>query len=197
MGADLYIRSINNKNQEKYGPLFDKAVKQRDIIMNTSGLTLYYKLGYIKTEFDEPYEITEKCPESYKEALEKLVIKVNKAQKTVNRYYDKLLGDGYFRDSYNGTAIMSMIGMSWWQDVIPMLDDDNNLTPKKAKALLEKIKQSKIKKITKELLKNKHCKVDDLEDVLSWRRFFVKKKKNLEKFIEQAIELNEPIYCSL
>lgn len=203
MGADLYIKSIDNKNKEKYDGVFNRAVEKRNKLTQSFefSLILNNKL-VICPDFDEPYVINENVakqyPKEYVENARRLMDKVNKAQRAVSKAYDNLCGDdGYFRDSYNGTSVLNSLGLSWWQDVIPMLNKNNELTPDKAKDLINMIKTAKLKKITKESLKANHCKVENETDVFEWKKYYNNKKRRLIKFLSSAIELNEPVYCSL
>jgi len=164
MGADLYIKSLQEVCQEKNRPLFDKWVKKRDAL----GADV---------------------PEDVREA----------AQKKVTYYYDKMYEKGYFRDSYNSTSVLWTLGLSWWTDVTEMLDDEGNLTPEKAVELVTMIESKKQKLPTKRELLDGHATVSDEgeDSVASWHKFYKEKKERLIQFLAQAIELGEPIHCSL
>ena len=58
------------------------------------------------------------------------------AQKQVDDCFEQMLSQGYFRDPYNNWDLLWQFGMSWWTDVIPMLDDDGRLSVAGAKKLL-------------------------------------------------------------
>lgn len=105
---------------------------------------------------------------------------------------------GYFRDSYNGTSVAWLMGLSWWRDVIPMLNKEGQLTPGKAKLLLERVRAAEVRFRTEEELKADHCAVDDGDNSPeSWHKAKLEHKAELVAFLERAIELNEPIACSL
>ena len=60
-------------------------------------------------------------------------------------YNDMYPTDLYFRDSYNSSSLMWSLGISWWKDVIPMLDDESMLSTEKAQDLIKMIEDSEIK----------------------------------------------------
>ena len=59
------------------------------------------------------------------------------AQQRVEHCYDQMLSQGYFRDPYNNWDVLWQFGLSWWTDVIPMLDKEARLSVPQAKLLLE------------------------------------------------------------
>src|ERR1700716_2607516 len=63
------------------------------------------------------------------------------AQARVEECYDKMHAQGYFRDSYNDWNLLWKFGLSWWTDVIPMLDKDRRLSPKNAGRLLQMLSE--------------------------------------------------------
>lgn len=187
MGADLYLRSISNKAREDYQPLFDKAVKQRDALMDPPGSFTY--------NTQDPRYI--------------------KAQEIVNKYYDAMYPeDGYFRDSYNGTSLAWALGFSWWADVIPLLSsyvsedaegnvaaDDNTgnlLFGENLQTFRRMVAKEIQPDVTVERLRKQDCLVDDGEhSPETWLTYFEEKRLRLLRFIDTAVTLNEPIYCSL
>lgn len=66
MGADLYIEKIHQPLLEKYQPLFDEAVRQRDALPRDSKeakaaqrkVTRYYDLMYSDGYFRDSYNVT-------------------------------------------------------------------------------------------------------------------------------------------
>ena len=185
MGADLYIESINKKHREKYNPAFQAAVRARDVLtMGTSHGELLY-------------ESIVSSP-GYKEA-----------QKKVDDTFNELMeSDGYFRDSYNNSSLMWVLGLSWWR----MRDDgselefteDGNLTPKGAKTLLEEVKKRPVpaRPELRAFFERKNeegpwgIKLDNDEDK-EWHKYFVEKHNKFCAFLERAIDLNEDIVFSV
>jgi hypothetical protein len=92
----------------------------------------------------------------------------------------------YFRDGY-GDAMLWRFGLSWWNDVIPMLDDQENyLSVEQAQKLLELLRSS-------EDVFEKNV-AGDPEDT---QRYFRRRYAELRRFLETAIRLNTPVLCSL
>lgn len=121
-----------------------------------------------------------------------------KAQKLVEKYYNQLYDhNGYFRDSYNASSVMWQLGLSWWDDVGKMCTKSGNLTPAKSAKLLETIKERKIPKAQDMKLEHATVEEDGENSREEWRKYFVAKKRKLEKFLERAIEMGESIECSL
>lgn len=116
------------------------------------------------------------------------------AQKLVDEAYDKLWGgDGYYRDSYNGTSVLWRLGLSWWQDLEPDQDseenDGNNVSVARCREFLAKVLAAELKPATYAELRANHCTVDDGENnVESWNKFYREKRDRLVAFLERAIE---------
>ncbi len=70
----------------------------------------------IQEKYEPPFEAAvrrrDSLPRGSKEA--------EAAQAEVTKYYDLMFSEGYFRDSYNVTCLLNWLGLSWWQDVIPL-----------------------------------------------------------------------------
>jgi len=119
-------------------------------------------------------------------------------QKQVKEYYSAMYPEnGYFRDSYNSSCLLWQLGLSWWDNVVPMLDDNDYLSVEKTKEFLAMIQEREISETQKESLTSE-CKIKDVENSLEkWHEMFVQNRGKLIKFLQSAIDKNEPIYCSL
>jgi len=161
MGADLYIKSISDERKKQFEPLFEAAVRLRDLA---------------ETEVQRQI-----------------------AQEQVHKYYDEMYADGYFRDSYNLTSVMARMELSWWNDVGPMLSKKtSNLSPRKAKRLLEIIRERQIQALTVDEIRNAGGTIDDGENTIAnWVQFWIDQRLELIAFLEKAISLKEPVYCSI
>lgn len=107
-------------------------------------------------------------------------------QRRVERCYHRMYSNGYFRDSYNDSNLLWRFGLSWWVDVIPMLNKDGELTPQRAQ----------------ELLSTLESRFDEFEQRLAdapseQQRYFRKKWRQLRYFLTTAIKQGEAIACSL
>ena len=55
--------------------------------------------------------------------------------------HEQMNSRGYFRDPYNDWDVLWQFGLSWWNDVIPMLDHEDRLSVAKARRLLAMLDQ--------------------------------------------------------
>lgn len=185
MGADLYVERIVEKARAAAEPKFNAAVKKRNA----------YRLKHpVETKF---------CDEKHNEWLGKPAdlanCKVCQLQAEVHRWHDAMYpDDGYFRDSYNATGFLSRFGYSWWQDVIPMLNQRGNLTPDKARELRDMVASAQLRPVTAESLRASGGTVDDGENsVESWNTFYLEKRERFLAFLTTAIKNRDRIHCSL
>ena len=106
------------------------------------------------------------------------------ASEKVNGIYNELYPPTcYFRDNYNSSSVMWALDLSWWTDVIPMLDDEGNLSSEKAKELVSMIEDRTIN------LRS------DQEEI--GEEYFSERKEALLKFLQQSVSRGEPVECSL
>jgi hypothetical protein len=144
---------------------------------------------YLESRFRKPHE-------RWRKRFEKAVARRDAApagsaegdrlQRVVLRCYDRMFRNGYFRDSYNQSNLLWQFELSWWEDVIPMLDGNSELAPAR----------------TQELLSMLEGRLADFERNIGERppdeqRYFRKKWRQLRHFLMTAIALGEPIGCSL
>jgi hypothetical protein len=108
------------------------------------------------------------------------------AQKRAEHCFEKMYEQGYFRDSYNDSSVLWKFGLSWWEDAIPMLNETSQLTTEKASALLSMLKERE---------DDFECNLASEQEPL--RRYFRRKYKALQEFLNQAIQLGVPVECSL
>src|ERR1700716_2288262 len=101
------------------------------------------------------------------------------AQARVEECYDKMYEQGYFRDSYNDWNLLWKFGLSWWEDVIPMLDDEDRLSVEQARNLLGMLKERE------NVFELKLAVLPAKKDQRSFRARYTA----LQKFLNQAIEL--------
>ena len=106
-------------------------------------------------------------------------------QDRASRIYNQMNPDScYFRDSYNVSSVLWALGLSWWEDVIPMLTNDGMLKPEKAKALIGMINDADFTNLPK-----------DIEDIDE--NYFAEKRKTLVKFLQRSVDEGESVECSL
>ena len=108
--------------------------------------------------------------------------------------YDKIYkqGDVYFRDSYNSGSVMWAMGMSWWDDVVPMLDQDGNLSHEDTLKLVNKITDAPIN-VSADFLENMpdEWTIDDAQ------KYLREEQQKLVGFLMRAVETDDTVGCSL
>ncbi len=99
----------------------------------------------------------------------------------------KTYPDGYFRDSYNNSNVLWQMGLSWWQDITPMLNKSSKLN-------LKKVREFKAMVESKEI----PAEPKDYEGKpIGERDYFVKARQELIDYLDQALTGKLEIKCSL
>jgi hypothetical protein len=118
----------------------------------------------------------------------------DRAQKWVLKYYGKMHERGYFRDSYNSSNLLWLFDLSWWQDVLEVLvDEEGKMSPRNAERFLqtladrEPVFETNLKKV-------KPTKGETRAEVA---KYFREKYECLKAFLQQAIDRKKSIQCSL
>ena len=99
---------------------------------------------------------------------------------------------GYYRDSYNMYSVIRPLGLSWWRDVIPMLDKDGYLSVEREKELLG-IVESAFESFVDDADTNQELKIYTKE----YTKYIKKNIKELISFLKESIKRGEAIACSL
>ena len=107
--------------------------------------------------------------------------------------------NAYFRDSYNMTNVLWTLGLSWWQDVIPLLNEELELKDENLQRFRDQVVNAKQQLPTAEELRENNVEVSDAGEnsIENWHRHFVEKRQELSAFLDRAIENNSAILCSL
>ena len=134
------------------------------------------------TRWEAEFEATVKLRDSLPSGSPERAI----AEKRVAHCFEQMQSRGYFRDPYNNWDLLWQFGLSWWKDVIPMLDKDSRLTATAATKLLGMLTERE----------------DTFEERLSAfsekdEQYFRARYAELRQFFNQAISLGESIDCSL
>ena|SRR5579859_2672101 len=121
------------------------------------------------------------------------------AQREVTKYFDLMYSAGYFRDSYNATSVLWRLGLSWWEDVIPLCTQKHELKWDKLRKFRDMVANAELKLPTREEIEKHGGIVEDQgrDSLAEWHSYFTEKRANLLAFLDQAIELNTAIRCSL
>ena len=119
------------------------------------------------------------------------------ANKTVAEAYDKLYGDEhYFRDSYNSSSVLWLLGLSWWRDLKPDVEyvegdpaTEINVSAEACRAFRNRVASATLKTVTRQWLEKNACTVDDGENSPeAWNRHFAEKRDRLIAFLDRAAE---------
>jgi hypothetical protein len=171
---------------------------------------------YLSSVFDAnkaKHEPAFKAAVAKRDALPRGSDAANLAQKEVNAAYNAMMGRGYFRDCYNSGGLFAQMSLSWWKDVVPMLDDEGNLPIPKARELLERVtaepltlgaipttdEVQKVGQLFSALTANSGLTVEAGRDVPdeTQRAEYEAWRDALVALLTESIMLNEPLYCSL
>jgi hypothetical protein len=140
-------------------------------------------------KYSPKFEKAVKDRSSYKEGT----TLYEQAQKKVERYYDLMYAVGYFRDSYNASSLLNALGLSWWQNVIPMLDKEQCLNLTAIKKFKGMVKKAKLSTIDADWVINNYAG----GPVEEWQQYFIEKKGMLLAYLDKALKEKSKIYCSL
>ncbi|MDA1193236.1 MAG: hypothetical protein O3A46_16290 [Candidatus Poribacteria bacterium] len=108
------------------------------------------------------------------------------AEKEAERCYVEMYEQGYFRDSYNPSSVLWQFGLSWWEQIAELLDEEHRLTPDKAKRLLDMLKEHEPRF---------QANLSDLRK--QEREYFQWKYAAFQAFLNEAIRRKESIDCSI
>ena len=169
MGADVYLKNLHNEVKAEYGPLFTEAVRKRDAVIVQKERSLGYRVG-----IDDP--------------------DIAPLQEEVSKYFDLMNSEGYFRDSYNNSSLLWTLGLSWWQDVTPMLNKKGEMSITKTKQFLKMIED---RPVTMEIVVKQLAELESLDSAEDWFAYWKEKRENLIELLKKSIELKEPMYFSL
>lgn len=120
-------------------------------------------------------------------------------QEAVDAAYAKIYpDDGYFRDSYNATSVLNRMGLSWWQDVVPLLTRAGYLSGPRLDTFIKMLESHPVEFRTAEQLKADHATVDNGENSPEgWHNYMTDKRERLIAFAKRAKSLRCGIYASL
>ena len=151
---------------------------------------------------NKTYKINEK---KYRPKLEKLMAeKANyddgskefkEARKKLMKLYDKLYSsDCYYRDSYNEGSLLWALGLSWWDDIMKLIDDEGNMSAIRADEFLDLLDGAEItisENFQKQAYEDESWSHDDCVS------HFEKRKEELVDFLKKCIETEDTIGCSI
>lgn len=135
-------------------------------------------------------------PEFYKAIKERDALpngaKKDEAQKRVNEAYNQMHASGYFRDSYNDSSLIWKYDLSWWGGLDGFMNKNSEITPTKAKKLLQYLDDNRetfLEKIKDYPAYSEEGKLDQM--------YFKAKLTDFRFFLLEAIKNKQSIDCSV
>ena len=198
MGADLYIESIQDKLKKEWQPWFEKAVMVRDglhvaseLLPKSSALKPISKRRAKKNEAQGG------------DTLNMDTVR-DTAQEVVSFFYDKMYEQGYYRDSYNLSNLLWVLGSDYWQTFAKLLDKEGNMQVPQMEEFINWLEAHKVPEFD---AFTKQCLGGDAKDGWeSWfkqekpediHKYFVQKRERMLAFFRLALQLKEPVRCSI
>jgi len=120
-------------------------------------------------------------------------------EKKIQKYYRELCSDAYFRDPYNPNSALWWLGLSWWRDVVPMLNKRSELNIQSVKRLREMVRSAMSTDLGTEYPKEVGIFLDEAtpDKIEKWRECAREGQKELIKFLDKTISLRSAIISSL
>jgi hypothetical protein len=147
--------------------------------------------------------ITKKAQNDNNKLFEEAVAKRDQAttdkeklelQEDVDKYYDAMYPEGYyFRDPYNNGSVLWQMNLSWWGDVGKLLTKNGYISI----ANIKKFKQMIVNRPISLTHQIKNPEGLHEPENPEWVTYFIKQREELLRFLDNAIELNEKIRCSI
>jgi hypothetical protein len=106
------------------------------------------------------------------------------------------ISDGYFRDAYNSGSILRAYGLSWWEDIIPLRNDEGILTYEAVQVFRNMLKSNEdyFADYVSEYATENEQEDTPAEEI---RDYFYEGKKLLEQYLDDTIKIKGSIQASL
>jgi hypothetical protein len=80
---------------------------------------------YLDKAYDKKYTDNKETLDSFEKIGSEVELSEAQRQHMMDIYDDMYKqGDVYFRDSYNSGSVLWAMNLSWWDDILPMCDDE-------------------------------------------------------------------------
>lgn len=219
MGLELYNTPLYNQYQKVHSVLTSapenivkgeklimQTLHQRDAVLTqllearmevTGGKEEAHKLleESVDTAIDLLYKLT-KPSDLTKETLQPVYDAIHTALKIAN---EDLYILGYFRDPYAGEGLMNRMGFRWWVDLALLLQDDKEvyplriLPPSNVKKLLDMVQAREF--LTIQEFAKSQAFIIRSGDPERWDALHTRRKAELIKILQTAVDMNEPLVC--
>lgn len=121
------------------------------------------------------------------------------AQAELEHYGALMQSKGYFRDNYNATSVLWRLGLSWWDDVMPLCDEQGKLNGPALVKFRQMVRDAKLTPPTRPELEAQGLRVAkaDKYSVAGWQTYFQKAHARLMAFLDDAIARDSAVVCWL
>jgi len=115
------------------------------------------------------------------------------------RFSELMFSAGYFRDSYNHTSVLTLLGLSWWQHVNPLCNADSQLAGENLKHFRQLVADAQLVLPTRAELEELGLTLETNGEnsLAGWQAHFQQRHAELLAFLDQAIACQGTILCSL
>lgn len=171
MGADIYLRSVNDRAKAFWSPKFDEAVVRRNRCVEHSAA---YDLA--QKDVHRAYEGMMGAGyfrDSYN--VSSLFNMLGLSWWGACNKPDPLIGDD------------GMMGLEEMKRLRKLLDDHGQITAERLTGWAKKAKKERSAVITDE----------GEDDLISWAGMFEEKRQRLMALLDLAMKLGEPLFCSV
>ena len=190
MGAELQIERLYIAAWVTFGPEYNQSVADRDRFRATirnrlgQGVTSEIQrhvdvaLGRLKAP-DLPNPSVMKQRDFYQLLAQEMAVQ------EIER---RIESGSVFFDPYNVHGLLPTLGLSWWEDVLPLLDCQKNPGY---------LRLGNVKKFLG-MVQDADQQLPSLDETNGeMADHFREKRRELIGFLERAIKLREPVYCDL
>ena len=164
------------------------------------------RINVIGKKLDETRKALEDLPDdSPKDVVQRLERREKALLDAYMRIYDKMFSvdNGYFRESYNSSNLLWVLGLNYWNWLCGFVDGKGYLHPEHARLILNKIESRPVTEArVRRHIKDQKIKLGDNgkppdEEFKKWLDYFVEKRERLIRFLKMAIDADSRILCSI
>jgi len=148
---------------------------------------------YLEKAYDKKYADNKETLDSFEKVGSE--VELSEAQRQhMSNIYDDLYkqGDVYFRDSYNSGSVLWAMNLSWWDDILPMCDDEGYLDTDSIRKFLGMVEDAPL-----------HVSQGFQDNMPSdWAyddamKYLQGEADLLISFLQKALDTNDRLSCSL
>lgn len=160
------------------------------------GADIYLRSKY-QPNYDRIKPLFDKALD-YADSLKSGTPEYKAAHAEVDRLYEEMCSIGYFRDSYNNSSLFRQLGLSWWQDIHPLLDGNRQSVARLPQFPLERVPWLRHKVSSTELDAARIMAVQGTAETYEQCvEYFEAKRIHFLALLDWSDELGEPLEMSL